>query len=230
MLRAQEQEGASARPLGGRVIFLPHWPIILPGMVFRLVPALLASLSALWLALGASATPAADMMGRDLLDAALNARSSAGDVVRNDRYMVVIDFRLHSSVPRFYLVDLSDETALAFLTAHGRGSDPDHDGMADRFSNTNNSKMTSLGRFVTGETYYGRHGLSLRMRGLDPSNNNAEARAIVIHGAAYVSPDRAVLGRSWGCPALETQVALKLIPQIANGVFVYAVGTQAGAS
>ncbi|MEM6534146.1 MAG: murein L,D-transpeptidase catalytic domain family protein [Pseudomonadota bacterium] len=178
-------------------------------------------------ALPAGADHAVDLVGAELLGQADLARQSAGRNVLKQDYMVVIDYRLPSSSARFFLVDLQDRTAEAFLVAHGRGSDPDFDGMAQHFSNIPNSKMTSLGRFVTGETYYGRHGLSLRMHGLDPSNDKAEARAIVIHGADYVSPGRAVLGRSWGCPALERKVAEKLIPDIAGGVFIYAIGPAA---
>ena len=69
------------------------------------------------------------------------------------------------------------------------------------------SKMTSLGTYVTAETYYGKHGLSLRLDGLDKENSRARERAIVIHGADYVTPDRTKMGRSWGCPALERKVA-----------------------
>ena len=86
--------------------------------------------------------------------------------------------------------------------------------------------MTSLGAFVTGRTYYGAHGLSLKLKGLSPQNDRAEERLIVIHGADYVSPARNVLGRSWGCPALERAVAERIIPLIKGGSFLYVVGTE----
>lgn len=179
------------------------------------------------LASQALAEPAARVVGTDLLEQALTAREAASREVTDMQRMVVIDFRKPSVSERFYLVDLETDTAEAFLVAHGKGSDPDFDGMADQFSNTHNSKMSSLGAFVTGESYYGIHGLSLRLDGLEAVNDQARARAIVIHGADYVAPDRAVLGRSWGCPALEQAVAQKLIPEIAGGTFLYAIGHDA---
>ena len=174
----------------------------------------------------AQADPAETLLGNALLEEALAARSDAESEIRNDRYFSVIDYRAPSNVPRYFLVDTSDMSAEAFLVAHGKGSDPDYDGIADRFSNIEGSKMTSLGAFVTGATYYGAHGLSLKLRGLSPQNSLAEKRLIVIHGADYVHEGRAVLGRSWGCPALERDVAERVIPLIKGGTFLYAVGTQ----
>ena len=173
-----------------------------------------------------SAAPARDVLGPALLEEALAAKSDATSEIRKDRYFSVIDYRAPSNVPRYFLIDTTDMSAEAFLVAHGKGSDPDYDGVADRFSNIEGSKMTSLGAFVTGATYYGAHGLSLKLKGLSPQNSLAEQRLIVIHGADYVHEGRAVLGRSWGCPALERDVAERVIPLIKAGTFVYAVGTQ----
>lgn len=159
----------------------------------------------------------------DLILEALLARERHDAHVANTRYLTIIDYRRPSNEPRLYLIDFETGSAEALLVAHGQGSDPDHDGVADAFSNLPGSRMSSLGAFVTGDTYYGRHGLSLRLHGLEPDNDNAFARAIVIHGADYVSPSRTVLGRSWGCPALETAVADRVINTIAEGTFVYAV-------
>ena len=156
------------------------------------------------------------------------AKADAKSEIGNDRYISVIDYRAPSNVPRYFLIDTSDMSAEGFLVAHGRGSDPDYDGMADQFSNIEGSKMTSLGAFVTGKTYYGAHGLSLKLKGLSPQNNLAEKRLIVIHGADYVNADRGILGRSWGCPALERDVAERIIPLIKGGSFLYVVGTQTG--
>lgn len=174
----------------------------------------------------AGATPAADLIGDALLQEALRAKADAESEIGNDRYISVIDYRAPSNVPRYFLIDTSDMSAEAFLVSHGRGSDPDHDGMADRFSNIEGSKMSSLGAFVTGKTYYGAHGLSLKLKGLSPQNDLAEQRLIVIHGADYVTVERAVLGRSWGCPALARDVAERVIPLIKGGSFLYVVGTQ----
>ncbi len=175
---------------------------------------------------GAQAQPAEDLLGPTLLEEALSAKATAISEIRNDRYFSVIDYRAPSNVPRYFLIDTQDMSAEAFLVAHGKGSDPDYDGIADRFSNIEGSKMTSLGAFVTGATYYGAHGLSLKLKGLSPQNSLAEKRLIVIHGADYVNEARTVLGRSWGCPALERDVAERVIPLIKGGTFIYAVGTQ----
>ncbi|MEM9179667.1 MAG: murein L,D-transpeptidase catalytic domain family protein [Pseudomonadota bacterium] len=176
----------------------------------------------------ASATPASDLLGDALLREAMAAKADAKSEIGNDRYISVIDYRAPSNVPRYFLIDTSDMSAESFLVAHGRGSDPDYDGMADRFSNIEGSKMTSLGAFVTGKTYYGAHGLSLKLKGLSPQNNLAEKRLIVIHGADYVHAERKILGRSWGCPALERDVAERIIPLIKGGSFLYVVGTHTG--
>jgi len=174
----------------------------------------------------ASATPAVELLGDVLLREALSAKSNAASEISNDRYFSVVDYRAPSNVPRYFLIDTSDMSAQSYLVSHGRGSDPDYDGMADQFSNVEGSKMSSLGAFVTGKTYYGAHGLSLKLKGLSPQNDQAESRLIVIHGAAYVNADRAVLGRSWGCPALEPDVAERVIPLIKGGSFLYVIGTQ----
>ena len=165
-------------------------------------------------------------MGPDLWSEALAARTAHADKIANDRYMIVIDYRRHSSEPRFFLVDMETMTADGYLVSHGQGSDPDHDGMADTFSNISGSKMSSLGTFVTAETYYGKHGLSLRLDGLDDANSLARDRAIVIHGADYVFPGGTKIGRSWGCPALEQAVAADLIPRIAEGTLIYTRGPE----
>ena len=174
----------------------------------------------------ATATSATEVLGEALLQEALAAKADAVSEIGNDRYISVIDYRAPSNVPRYFLIDTSDMSAERFLVAHGRGSDPDYDGMADQFSNIEGSKMTSLGAFVTGKTYYGAHGLSLKLKGLSPQNDLAEKRLIVIHGADYVHAKRKVLGRSWGCPALERDVAERIIPLIKGGSFLYVVGTQ----
>ena len=178
------------------------------------------------ISLSAMADSADELMGSALLQEAMAARADAMSEIKNDRFFSVIDYRAPSNVPRYFLVDTADMSAEVFLVAHGRGSDPDHDGIADRFSNIEGSKMTSLGAYVTGKTYYGAHGLSLKLKGLSPQNSRAEERLIVIHGADYVHADRAVLGRSWGCPALARDDAERVIPLIKGGSFLYVVGTQ----
>lgn len=172
----------------------------------------------------AHAEQTVSLLEPDLLAEAILAEEAASEQVSNTNYMVIIDYRLRSNIPRFFLINRTSNTVEAFLVAHGKGSDPDHDGFADRFSNVSGSKMSSLGALITGDTYYGRHGLSLKLHGLDRRNDKAEARAIVIHGADYVGPKRPVLGRSWGCPALEQDVSARVIPLIRGGAFVYIAG------
>ncbi len=161
-----------------------------------------------------------------LLTEALAARDRRESEISNGRYVSIIDYRRPSHEPRYFLVDTKTDTIEAFLVAHGRGSDPDHDGMATKFSNTPQSKMSSLGSFVTGAPYHGRHGLSLRLHGLDQQNDKAFDRAIVIHGADYVNKSRGTLGRTWGCPALEQEVNRRVIPLIKGGSFLYVVGQE----
>jgi hypothetical protein len=161
-----------------------------------------------------------------LLQLALAAQRrgiAAGAAVR-DR-LTVIDYSLASRRPRLWVLELASGGVHAReLVAHGRGSGGDQ---AYRFSNRAGSLASSLGTFVTGHAYQGRHGLSLRLRGLDPGlNDMAAARNIVVHGAAYVSEAtvRALgrLGRSQGCPALSPDAARRIIPLIRGGSVLFA--------
>ena len=127
------------------------------------------------------------------------------------------------------MLDLAHARVLAReLVAHGRGTGDDR---AVRFSNRPGSLQSSLGTFVTGAVYRGKHGLALRLRGLDPGlNDRAEARAIVIHGAPYVSEAVVAklgrLGRSQGCPALSPAAAARVIGLIGVGTVVFAYHPQ----
>ncbi len=148
---------------------------------------------------------------------------SAGVVKRP--ILTVIDYTLPSHERRLWVLDLADGKVLAReFVAHGRGSGAD---VADHFSNRDNSYASSLGTFVTGSTYDGKHGLSLRLEGLDPGiNDHAMERGIVVHGAWYVSREMirkfGRLGRSEGCPALSEKVATRIIDLIRNGSVLYA--------
>src|SRR3989344_5775571 len=96
----------------------------------------------------------------------------------NQRYVTVIDFSQHSSQKRLYLFDLATGKVERYLTSHGKNSDPNNDGYATSFSNTPESKKSSLGFYLTLHTYTGKHVHSMRLRGLESSNSNAEKRAI----------------------------------------------------
>lgn len=128
----------------------------------------------------------------------------AGRILHRDR-VGVADFSLPSREPRFFVIDMEGGRATSHLVAHGRGSDPAHSGWVERFSNAPGSAASSDGAYLTGDEYVGQHGRSRRLVGLDPTNDNAEARAIVVHAAWYVSPqmiaDHGKLGRSEGCLA-----------------------------
>ena len=141
--------------------------------------------------------------------------------IRNKNYIVIIDYKQHNSKKRFYLINMQSGDVERYLTAHGRNSDVDFDGYATDFSNISGSKMTSLGFFLTSETYYGENGYSLRLDGLSTTNSLARARAIVIHGASYVR-QAPLIGRSHGCPALEERYAVDVIDTIKGGSLIYA--------
>ena len=147
-----------------------------------------------------------------VLEMALSAARCAeqAGVVNNPGTLTVIDYSKPSTARRMWVFDLTAQTLLyEELVAHGRGSG---DNIATSFSNKDGSHQTSLGLFVAAEPYIGQNGYSLRLDGLERGvNDRARERAIVIHGAAYVSDDLARsigrLGRSWGCPAVREGVA-----------------------
>jgi hypothetical protein len=138
----------------------------------------------------------------------------------------IADFSKPSSEPRFFVVDLASGNVESHLVCHGRGSDPDHSGFVERFSNDFGSYATSSGAYVTSDYYDGKYGLSLRVRGLDWSNNNAEARAIVIHNAWYAEDDmipiHGKLGRSEGCFAMSRASQYAVMSRLAGGRMIYA--------
>jgi hypothetical protein len=169
----------------------------------------------------------ADGLSPKVLAKALDAVSAArarGVSGKSDR-LTIIDYSLPSTQPRLWVLDLAKGKVLFHeLVAHGAGSG---DKFATRFSNVNDSRATSLGLFLTADTYEGGNGYSLKLKGLDTGiNDMAEARHIVMHGAWYVSEDHArqfgMIGRSWGCPALSQDVAPAVIDVIKGGSFVYA--------
>ena len=157
----------------------------------------------------------------ELWRAALNAEATHKSEIHNSQVLAVIDYSLPSNTRRLFLIDRVSDTVSAFLVAHGRGSDPDKTGRATRFSDEPQSKMSSLGAFVTGDPYNGAHGLSLILNGLDAGNRHARLRAIVIHGAPYVRGDLPILGRSWGCPAVEPAKIDEIINALKGGALLY---------
>lgn len=163
----------------------------------------------------------------NVLKLALNAEHCAveqGLVKRRD-LITVIDYSIASTQPRLFVFDLAARRLLfRELVAHGKNS-----GGRDTtfFSNDPGSLATSLGLFVTEDTYVGHNGYSLRLKGLEPGfNDMALARAIVLHGAYYVSQEAIKvlgrLGRSWGCPAVRAEISQKLINTIRGGSAIFA--------
>lgn len=139
----------------------------------------------------------------------------------NPRYWAAVDFGMHSAKPRLFLFDCVAGKVTRHLCAHGRGSDPDHNGIADHFSNKDGSNCTSLGIYVCDVTYQGGNGLSLYLDGMESSNSAARHRHIVMHGADYVSPafvdQHHKIGRSHGCPAIDLAEVEAIIPKLAGG-------------
>ena len=162
----------------------------------------------------------------EVLDLAISAASCAQSrgVVRRPDVLTVIDYSLPSTEKRMWVLDLASREVLFHeLVSHGKASGSLR---TTSFSNVSMSLMSNLGLMTTAETYYGKNGYSLRMDGHEPGYNDlARERAIVIHGAPYVSPDfvrqTGRLGRSWGCPAVEQRVARDLIDTIQGGSVVF---------
>lgn len=142
--------------------------------------------------------------------------------IANKNYISVIDFSKKSSKPRFFVVDMKTGAVWAVRTSHGKGSDANHDGFAEKFSNVSGSNASSLGIYKTAETYQGGNGYSLRLDGMSSTNSNARRRLIVIHGANYVQESNVIQGRSSGCPAVDHGIRDKLINRIKGGSVIFA--------
>lgn len=161
----------------------------------------------------------------EVIRQALTALQCAtGSGMAPSRRLAVIDYSLPSSTPRLWVFDLESQRLLfRELVAHGRNTG---DRMATRFSNELDSRTSSIGLFRTGDTYQGSNGYSMRMQGLEPGfNDRAEERAIVMHGAPYVTDEHVRrfgrIGRSWGCPAVRLGVAKQIIDTLKGGQFVF---------
>ena len=155
---------------------------------------------------------------------ATDAAAARGLVKRRD-LLTVIDYSLPSTQPRLFVFDLSARKLLfRELVAHGKNSG---DLKTTTFSNSPGSLATSIGLFVTADPYIGSNGYSLRLKGLEAGiNDMAWDRAIVMHGASYVSRAAIAalgrLGRSWGCPAVRKEIAKKMIDTVRGGTPVFA--------
>jgi hypothetical protein len=172
----------------------------------------------------AQAAPAANPQVLTLATRAADCARRQG-LLDGFRHLAVIDYSLPSTQPRLWIFDVARGRLLhQELVAHGRNTG---ERLAERFSNVEGSKMSSLGLYQATETYYGSNGYSLRLRGLDAGfNDNALSRAIVMHGAPYVSEAIAErlgrIGRSWGCPAVRPEVARTVIDTLKGGALLFA--------
>lgn len=141
------------------------------------------------------------------------------------KVLTIIDYSLPSSAKRMWVIDVTQRKVLYnTLVAHGK-----YTGglLSKHFSNKPGSRASSIGTFLTQNTYFGSKGYALRLKGLEPGfNENALGRAIVVHGARYATQDfvrkNGRLGLSWGCPAVAPQLAGPIINQIKNGSLVFA--------
>lgn len=185
----------------------------------------------LYTSIGLSATGLDSGIFKKALTGYFNLKKSG--LTTQSPVLTIIDFTLSSKIKRLWIVDLEAKQLLYnTLVAHGQGSGDD---MATRFSNTINSHQSSLGFYVTSTTYQGNHGYSMRLEGVDKGFNcRAKARAIVIHGADYVSQDfvnkHGRLGRSYGCPALPVELNKDIINTIKGNTCLFINGIQDGYS
>ena len=183
----------------------------------------------------AAASRAIRVPGRVIVDPVIDTRLLARARASFERHrsrlshtdlVGIADFSKPSGLPRFYLLDTNTGRVTSHLVSHGRGSDPEHSGFLRRFSNAVGSNASSNGGYVTGGFYYGRYGRSMRLSGLDPSNSNAHARAIVVHSAWYAEPnvvqEHGRLGRSEGCFAMSYASLQETLARLGPGRFLYA--------
>lgn len=151
--------------------------------------------------------------------------------LKRHRYALYMDFKKASTEKRLFLLDFETGAVESHLVTHGKGSGESNH--ATKFSNVKDSLKTSLGMYIAGEIYKGTYGTSMRMYGLEKSNDQAYVRDIVMHGADYASADfpsrknwktkkpYGRLGLSWGCPAVAMGTAKRMIPLIAEGALMF---------
>lgn len=148
--------------------------------------------------------------------------------VTNKDILTIVDFTVSSAKDRMYVINIkTGEILMAMPVSHGKNSGRGSP-WTTSFSNKNNSLQSSIGVFITKNPYYGQHGFSLRIRGLESSNDKAESRAVVVHAANYVTPSfikqHGYAGTSWGCFAVDPRNTKELINYIKGGTVIYAYG------
>jgi len=185
--------------------------------------------------LPASPAPVVPAQARVVVDGAINPQLLARARAAFDRHrsslahtdtVGIVDFTRPSREARFHIFDTRTGQVSSHLVAHGRGSDPDHSGYLERFSNAVGSEASSEGAYLIGDYYPGKYGRSMRLSGLDQSNSNAQARALVVHSAWYAEPEQVAqhgkLGRSEGCFALSYNSLQQTLARLGPGRLLYA--------
>lgn len=174
----------------------------------------------------ATAAPSMPFINPRLLERARAALAAKRPSLQHTDVIGIADFARASRDPRFYLLYPASGMITEYHVTHGRGSDPAHSGYLNYFSNRPGSEASSAGAYVTGDVYYGKYGRSLRLKGLDYTNSNAESRAIVVHSASYAEPEMVEqygkLGRSEGCFALSQLSLQYVLQQLGPGRLLYA--------
>ncbi len=167
----------------------------------------------------------AEAIPSNALEKGLEFYKNNQTLIHNTSYIGIIDMGLHSSIRRFFILNLADGSVESMLVTHGKKSETDK-GVAGVFSNENNSEMTSLGFYITDlESYVGKHGISIRLDGVSETNSNARLRNIVIHGADYATQwfakIRGRLGLSRGCPAVAPDKIVGVIEKLKGQGLLY---------
>jgi len=167
----------------------------------------------------------------EVLQALLKHYQREKSLLGNPRYVALVDYRRNSREPRFYVIEPGSRRVVAkYRVAHGRGSDSDHDGYAEAFSDEAGSLMSSIGLFRTGEAYLSEsdgHGLSLRLDGLSATNRSARDRNIVIHANYYMEAGfvdaHGLPGRSHGCLVFSAADRDEVVALLRGGALIHAV-------
>ena len=161
----------------------------------------------------------------DILARAVDAMKAHAAQTPETGRLVVVDYGLHSSQPRLFVINLETGAVSAYRAAHGMGTDVDHDGYLDSFSSLPGSQASSEGTYRFAEEYTGRHGQSFRLDGLDETNATARSRAIVIHAASYAEPEflarHGKLGRSNGCIVFSEDDLARFIDEVPQGTLIF---------
>jgi hypothetical protein len=143
--------------------------------------------------------------------------------IPNKRWLSVLDFSKHSGKRRFFELDMDGGPVQPHKVAHGQKSDADDDGVATVFSNTVDSWQSSVGFYLTAETYDGTHGESLKLDGLSPTNSKVRERYIVVHSATYVEDSKTKQGRSQGCIVFSESEKPGVVMRLKQGSIIYAM-------